>query len=75
MHWNDAIADMVEQTNAQFVDEPGFQSVDEDDLAEFLVEHVEDPQELDYISSDRELEQYLADIDQAIRTFADFCKN
>jgi len=72
-HWNDEIADMVEQTNAQFVDEPGFEPVDEDDLTEFLLEHVEDPHELDYISSDRELEQYLADIDKAIGAFADFC--
>jgi hypothetical protein len=72
-HWNDAIADMVEQTNAQFVDKPGFVPVDEYDLAEFLLEHVDDPHELDYISTDRDLEQYLAVIDQAIRAFADFC--
>jgi cell fate (sporulation/competence/biofilm development) regulator YlbF (YheA/YmcA/DUF963 family) len=68
-HWDNEIASTVDQTNAQFSDDPDFTEVDADDVAEFLQERTENPHALDYIANEGEFERYLAEIDAAIEKY------
>ena len=68
--WRDQIENVIDQINSQYEDDPEFSELSYDDAIDFLLlERTEDPNTLDYIENDKELETYLLEIKNAIDDF------